>query len=45
MATEEHECKLLWREKILKHRDGINLSKASKDKLEDYIDTKIYIYI
>ena len=34
-----------WAEKILKHRDGIDIANAIKDELGEYIKTKIYIYI
>jgi len=34
-----------WAEKILRHGDGINIVNAIKDKLGEYIKTKIYVYI
>ena len=33
-----------WAEKILRHGDGINIANAMKDKLGEYIETKVYIY-
>ena len=33
-----------WKEEAAKWEDGINPTKASKDKLTDYIQYKIYIY-
>ena len=34
-----------WAEKILKYRDGIDIATAIKNKLEEYVEIKIYIYI
>jgi len=34
-----------WAEKILKHRDRINIANAIKDKLGEYVETKVYIHI
>jgi len=33
-----------WYEKILKHGNRITAATASKDKLGDYVATKVYIY-
>jgi len=33
-----------WAEKILRHRDGINIANATKDKLGEYVETKVYVY-
>jgi len=33
-----------WAEKILGHRDGINIANATKDKLGEYVETKVYVY-
>jgi hypothetical protein len=32
-------------EKIIKYRNGINTSKALKEELGEYVNTKLYIYI
>jgi len=34
-----------WAEKILRHRDWINIVNAIKDKLGEYVEIKVYIYI
>jgi len=34
-----------WVEKILRHRDGIDIANAIKDELGEYIKTKVYVYI
>ena len=34
-----------WAEKILRHRDRIDITNAIKNELGEYIETKIYIYV
>ena len=34
-----------WAEKILRHRDRINIATTIKNKLGEHTKTKIYIYI
>jgi len=34
-----------WAEKILRHGDGINIVNATKDKLGEYVEIKVYVYI
>ena len=36
---------LLWAEKIIKHSNGIIAARATKEKLGEYITTKVYIYV
>jgi len=33
-----------WAEKILKHRDRIDIANAIKDKLGEYVEIKVYVY-
>ena len=46
MAIEEYPLghKLSWEEKITKYMYGIDLSKALKEELDKYINTKLYTY-
>ena len=33
-----------WAKKILRYGDGINTANAIKDKLGEYVETKVYVY-
>ena len=39
-SAEEQE----WAIKVRKHGSGINLGETTKDKLVEFVETKIYIY-
>ena len=46
IAIEEYSLghKLSWEEKITKYTYGIDLSKALKEELDEYINMKLYAY-
>jgi len=33
-----------WAKKILRYGDGINIANTIKDKLGEYVETKVYVY-
>jgi len=33
-----------WAEKISRHGNGINIANATKDKLGEYIEIKVYVH-
>ena len=34
-----------WAKKILRYGDGIDIANATKDKLGEYVEIKVYVYI